>query len=101
MGMEAPGVAATKVVTVVTVGMANPTTAEEEATAAEAEEARLVEGATREAARISEAVAMVAAAALGEVAGDDETAQGVVALIAVHPSARPPLLVRTAATSRW
>ena len=81
--------------------MATPTTAVEEATAAEAEEARLVEGATREAARILDAVTKVAAAALGEAAGDDETPQGVVPLVRVHPSARPPLQVRTAATSRW
>ena len=74
MGMEAPGVAATMVVAVVPVGVATPTTAVEEATAAEAEEARLVEGATREAVRILDAVTMVAAAALGEAAGDDETA---------------------------
>ena len=93
--------AATMVVAVVPVGVATPTTVVEEATAAEAEKARLVEGATREAARILDAVTMVAAAALGEVAGDDQTAQGVVPLITVHLSARPPLLVRTAATSRW
>ena len=81
--------------------MATPTTAVEEATAAEAEEARLVEGATREAARILDEVTKVAAAALGEAAGDDERAQGVVPLVTVHPSARHPLQVRTAATSRW
>ena len=101
LGMKAPGVAATMVVAVVPVGVATPTTAVEETTAAEAEEARLGEVATREAARISDAVTMVAAAALGKVAEDDETAQGVVPLFTVHPSARPPLLVRTAATSRW
>ena len=101
MGMEAPGVVATMVVAVVPVGVATPTTVVEEATAAEAEEARLVEGATREAARILDAVTMVAAAALGEVARDEETAQGVVPLVTVHPSARPPLQVRTAATPRW
>ena len=93
--------AAAMVVAVVTVGVATPTTAVEEATAAEAEEARLVEGATREAARILDAVTEVAAAALGEAAGDDETAQGVVPSVTVHPSARPSLQVRTAATSRW
>ena len=60
------------VVAVVPVGVATPTTAVEEATAAEAEEARLVEGATREAARILDEVTDVAAAALGEAAGDDE-----------------------------
>ena len=37
MGMEAPGMAMTVVVGVVTVGVATPTTAVEEATAAEAE----------------------------------------------------------------
>ena len=73
----------------------------EETTTVEAEEARLGEGATQEAARISDAVTMVAVAALGKVAEDDETAQGVVPLFTVHLSTRPPLLVRTAATSRW
>ena len=81
-------------------GVATPTAAVEETTTVEAEEARLGEGATQEAARISDAVTMVAVAALGKVAEDDETAQGVVPLFTVHPSARPPLLVRTAATSR-
>ena len=47
--------------------MATPTTAVEEATAAEAEEARLVEGVTREAARILDEVIGAVAAALGEV----------------------------------
>ena len=101
MGMEAPGVAATMVMAVVPVGVATPTSAVEEATAAEAEKARLVEGATREAARVLDAVTEVVAAALGEAAGDDETAQGVVPLVTVHPPARPPFQVRTAATSRW
>ena len=91
--------AAAIVVEVVTVGVATPTTAVEEATAAE--EARLVEAATREAARTLGAVTEVAAAVLGEAAGDDGTAHGVVPLVTVHPSARPPLQVRTAVTSRW
>ena len=96
---EAPGVAAAMVVAVVTVGVATPTTAVEEATAAE--EARLVEAATREAARTLGAVTEVAAAVLGEAAGDDGTARGVVPLVTAQPLAHPPLQVRTAATSRW
>ena len=100
LGMKAPGVAAIMVVAMVPVGVATPTAAVE-GTTTEAEEARLGEGATRETVRISVAVTMVAAAALGKVAEDDETAQGVVPLFTVHPSARPPLLARTAATSQW
>ena len=100
-GMAFPGAAATMVVAVVTVGVATPTTAVEEATAAKAEKAQLVEGVTREAARILDEVTGAVAAALGEAAGDDETVRVVVPLFAVHLSARPPLQVRTTATPRW
>ena len=98
-GMAAPRVMAGIVVEVVTVGVATPATAVEEATAAE--EARLVEAATREAARTSGEVTEVADAVLGEAAGDDGTAHGVAPLVTAQPSARHPLQVRTAATSRW
>ena len=101
MGMETPGVAAAMVVAVVTVGVATPTTAVEESTAAKAEEARLVEGVNREAARILDEVIEAVAAALGESARDDETARGVVPLVTLHLSARRPLQVRTPATPRW
>ena len=83
--------------------MATPTTAVEEATAsvAEEEEARQVEGVTRDAARILNEVTGAVAAALGEAAGDDETARRVVPLVTAHLSARPRLQVRTAETPRW
>ena len=100
MEMEAPGVAAAMVVAVVTVGMATSTTAVEEAAVTEAEEARLVEGVSREAARIFDEVPGAVTAALGEAAGDDETARVVVPRITVHLSARPRLQVRTAARPR-
>ena len=98
-GMAATGLAAGMKVEVVMVGVATLNTAVEEVTAAE--EARLVEAATREAARTSGEVTEVADAVLGEAAGDDGTAHGVVPLVTAQPSARPPLQVRTAATSRW
>ena len=100
-GMAALGVAAAIVVEVVTVGVATPTTAVEESTAAKADEARLVEGVNREAARILDEVIEAVAAALGEAAGDDETVRGVVPLVTLHLSARRPLQVRTPATPRW
>ena len=87
------------VVAVVTVGVAALTTAAEETV--EAKETRLVEVVTRETARILDEVTWAVAVALGEAAGDDETVRGVAPLVAVHLSARPPLQVRTAATSRW
>ena len=99
MGMEAPGVAAAMVVAVVTVGVATPTTVAGETV--EAEEARLVELVAREPVRRLDEATGAVAAALGEAAVDDETARGVVPLVTVHPSARLPLEVRTAATSRW
>ena len=76
MGMETPGVAAAMVVAVVTVGVAIPTTAVEESTAAKAEEARLVEGVNREAARILDEVTEAVAAALGEAAGSTRRREG-------------------------
>ena len=76
MEMEAPGVAAAMVMAVVTVGVATPTTAVEEATAAEVEEARLVEGATREAARIFDEVTEVAAQLWGRPRGTTRRRKG-------------------------
>ena len=98
-GMAAPGVTAAMVVTVVTVGVATPTTAAEETV--EAEEARLVEAVAREPVRLSDEVAGAVAAALGEAAVVDETARGVVPLVTVPLSARPRLQARTAARSPW
>ena len=83
----------------VTVGVATPTTAAEETM--EAIEARLVEVVAREPVRPLDQVAGAVAAALGEAAVDDETAPGVVPLVTAQPSARPPVQVWTAATSRW
>ena len=98
-GMAAPGVTAAMVVTVVTVGVATPTTAAEETV--EAEEARLVEAVAREPVRLSDEVAGAVAAALGEAAVVDETARGVVPLVPVPLSARLRLQARTAARSLW
>ena len=98
-GMAAPGVTAAMVVTVVTVGVATPTTAEEETVGAE--EARLVEVVARAAVRILDEATGAVAAALGEAAVDDETARGVVPLVTVPLSARPRLQARTAARSLW
>ena len=78
-GMAATGVAAGMMVEVVMVGVATLTTAVEEATAPE--EARLVAMVTRETARTSGEVPEVADAVLGEAAGDDGTAHGVVPLV--------------------
>ena len=64
-GMAAPGVTAAMVVTVVTVGVATPTTAAVETV--EAEEARLVEVVAREPARILVEVTGAVATALGEL----------------------------------
>ena len=100
MEMAVPGVAAAMVVTVVTVRVATPATAVEEAPVAEAEETRLVEGVTWEAARILDEVTEAVAATLGEAAGDDETVREV-PLTAIVLSARPRLQVLTAATPRW
>ena len=75
--------AAAMVVAVVTVGVATPTTAVEEATTVEAEEARLVEVVAREPVRLLDEAAGAVAAALGEAAVDDETARGVVPLVTV------------------
>ena len=97
--MAATGVAAGMMVEMVMVGVATLTTAVEEATAAE--EARLVAAATRETARTSGEVTEVADAVLGEAAGDDGTAHGVVPLITAQPSARLSFQVRTTETSRW
>ena len=98
-GMAAPGVTAAMVVTVVTVGVATPTTAAEETV--EAEEARLVEAVGRKPVRLSDEVAGAVAAALGEAAVVDETARGVVPLVPVRLSARLRLQARTAARSLW
>ena len=98
-GMAAPGVAATMVVAVVTVGVATPTTPMEEKV--EAEEARLVEVVAREPVRLLEEAAGAVAAALGEAAVDDETARGVVPLVTIPVSARPRFQARTAAGSLW
>ena len=98
-GMAAPGVAAAMVVTVVTVGVATPTTAAEEI--GEAEEARLVEVVAREPVRRLDEVAGEVAAPLGEAAVDDGTAREVVRQVTVPLSARPRLQARTAARSLW
>ena len=97
--MAAPGVTAAMVVTVVTVGVATPTTAAEKTV--QAEGARLVEAVGREPVRLLDEVAKEVAAALGEAAVDDETARGVVPLFTVPISARLRLQARTAARSLW
>ena len=101
MAMEAPWLAAAMGVAVVTVGLATPTSAVEEATAAEAEEARLVEVEAREAFRILDEVAGTVVAALEDAAVDDDTAPGVFPLVTVPLSARHRLQARTAARSLW
>ena len=83
VGMTAPGMAAAMVVAVVTVGVATPTTTAEEPAAAEAEEARLVEGITREAVRGLDEVVGEVATTLGEVAVNNGTARGVVPQVTV------------------
>ena len=98
-GVAAPRVTAAMVVSVVTVGVATPTTAAEETV--EAEKARLVEAVAREPVRLSDEVAGAVAAALGEAAVVDETARGVVPLVPVPLSARLRLQARTAARSLW
>ena len=99
--MVASGEAAAMVVTVVTVGVATPTTAPEGTAAAEAEEACLMEVVAQDAVRISDEVARAVAAPLGEATVDDETARGVVPLVPVPLLARLRLQARTAARSLW
>ena len=61
----------------------------------------MVEVVAREAVRIWDEAAGAVAAALGEAAGDDKTARGVVTLATIHLSARPRLQARTVARSLW